>query len=67
MYTKYKHRFATSAKTNENVSQAGDFLVEQILKNDPKVQSNKEKAQGVVPLVSNGDKKKADGDSNCPC
>jgi hypothetical protein len=57
-------RFETSAKENLNVSEAGEFLVKEILKRDPKI-SLKEKTEGIVDL--NAGPNKQEPQKQCAC
>jgi len=63
--------FETSAKDNINIDQAGNYLVEHILKNDPKAQKQPEtKDPAVVKLHVGGTSNSSNNDSknsNCRC
>lgn len=64
------YRFETSAKENINIDEAGNCLVENILKKDPKAQSKEEKKKGTIDLnksSNNSNEKKLKEDSKCEC
>jgi len=60
--------FETSAKDNINVNEAGTFLVEHILKNDPKAQNKKEERTDIINLQGEHPKKsEEEKKSGCSC
>jgi len=58
--------FETSAKENINIDEAGRFLVEHILKRDPKAQEKPEESTGGIVKVDGGSKESRE-ESKCQC